>query len=296
MESNKSGPVKSSPNSPYLLAPQAIPAVVDQYRLLQPLGWGASGIVCEAADTAMGRRVAIKLIARGAISEASPPPTLREARLAGLVRHPNVVSLYDTGTYPGGIYLVMELVEGRSVQSLLSDGPLPWREATTILLAACEGVAAVHARGIIHCNITPDNLLRAADGTVKLADFGASRLLDPSKGLANSKRRSGPSHCESHEERPEDECDERTDIYLLGATYRTLLTGWTPGAVAYPQAIKVGRGSGLVADPRNDYGEIPRACADIVARAMAEKPRYRYASARAMQKALRGVLRRRPNA
>src|SRR5262245_20871774 len=92
------------------------PAEVDQYRLLRPLGWGGRGVVYEAEDTALGRRVAIKLIRCEPASDAAMPGILREAHLASRVRHPHVVSVYDTGRYPGGAYLVLELAEGRSVQ------------------------------------------------------------------------------------------------------------------------------------------------------------------------------------
>ena len=185
MASNQRSPgANPSPIPPNVPAPQAIPAAVDQYRLLRPLGRGGTGIVCEAEDTSQGRRVAIKLIPHEPTSRTVPPQLLREARLASEVHHPHVVSLYDTGTYTGGDYLVMELVKGRSVQSLLADGALPWREAMAILIAACEGIIAVHGCGILHRDIKPANLLRATDGTVKLTDFGLARWLDPSKRSA----------------------------------------------------------------------------------------------------------------
>src|SRR5207248_2975842 len=117
---------------------QSLPAVVDRYRLLRPLAWGGTGIVCEAEDSSLRRRVAIKLIPQDPSPGEVPPDILREAQLASEIQHSHVVALYATGTYPGGVYLVMELVQGRSVQSLLADGPLPWRKATGILVAACE--------------------------------------------------------------------------------------------------------------------------------------------------------------
>src|SRR5262245_4184378 len=142
------------------------PEAIDQYRLLRPLGWGGAGIVYEAEDTALGRRVAVKLIPQRPAIAAVPPKAPREARLAGQLQHPSVVSLYDPGLYDGGVYLVMEMVQGRSVQSLMDDGPLPWRDATRILIAACDGLMAVHAHGIIHRDIKPANLLCTTDGAV----------------------------------------------------------------------------------------------------------------------------------
>ena len=290
MASNQSSPANPSPRTPNAPAPQAIPAAVDQYRLLRPLGWGGTGIVCEAEDTSLGRRVAIKLIPHEPTSRVVPPQILLEARLASEVQHPHVVSLYDTGTYTGGVYLVMEFVGGRSVQSLLGDGPLPWREATTILVAVCEGVMAVHARGIIHRDIKPANLLRSANGAVKLTDFGLACWLDPSKRSATCKQLAGTPHYMSPEQCREEECDERTDIYSLGATYHTLLTGWTPYADATPLQIMFEHCSAPVPDPRKVHRKTPSACAEIVMRAMAKKRADRYDSAREIQNALRAVL------
>jgi serine/threonine protein kinase len=296
MPSEQPSVANPSPVPPNGQAPQAWPAVVNQYRLLRLLGRGGTGIVCEAIDSSLGRRVAIKLIPHDAASGPYPPRILREARLVGVVQHPHVVALYDTGTYTGGFYLVMELVEGRSVQSLLADGPMTWHEATAILVAACEGLVAVHALGIIHRDVKPANLLRTADGIIKLADFGLARWLDPAKRSATWKRPAGTPHYMSPEQCREEEYDERTDIYSLGATYHTLLTGRTPYADASALEIMFAHCSAPVPDPRNDNQEIPGACAEIVMRAMAKKRADRYASVRALQGALRAALLGRPEA
>ena len=312
-------------------AQQAIPAVVDHYQLVRILGSGGTGIVCEAHDTLLGRRVAIKLIPNKQTAGSDQPQIMREARIASEVKHPHVVSLYDTGTYAGGVYLVMELVEGRSVQSLLDEGPLPWREATAILVAACEGLAAVHARGIIHRDIKPGNiLLEKVDSRqntvdsgnaigasttpksdcsatdyrlsttdyssltggffVKITDFSLARWLDQSKRSATWKRLAGTPHYMSPEQCREEEYDERTDIYSLGATYFAVLTGCMPYAGSTPLRVMFEHCSAPVPDPCKGDREIPIACAEIVIRAMAKKRADRYDSARDMQNALRKVL------
>jgi serine/threonine protein kinase len=280
-----------SPNTAKGSAPQATPAVVGPYRLLRALGRGGTGVVCEAEDTSRGRRVALKLIPHEPFSGAGLGRLLGGARLAGRVRHPHVVSLYDTGTYSGGVYLVLELVEGRSVQSLLGDGPLPWREATAILAAACAGLGAVHAAGIIHCDLKPANLLRAAAGTVKLTDFGLARRLGRSRRSVRWEQAAGTAHYMSPEQCRAEEPDERADLYALGATYHTLLTGGPPYAGVTPLQILFAQCSAPVPDPRDENPEIPGACAEIVRRAMAKKRADRYASAGELQKALRAVLR-----
>jgi urea transport system substrate-binding protein len=278
------------------MATPSLPAVVDQYRLLRPLGWGGTGIVCAAEDTSLDRRVAIKLIPHESAFGIAPPQILRQARLAAHVQHPHVVSLYDAGMYAGGVYVVMELVKGRSVQSLLDDGPLPWRTATAILVAACAGLQAVHAAGIIHRDLKPANLLNAADGTVKLTDFGLARRLKLSKRSATREQLAGTPHYMSPEQCRQDEYDQRTDIYSLGATYYSLLTGRTPFAGSTPLEIMFAHCTAPVPDPRKDHGRIPSLCAEIVTRAMAKKRTDRYGSAREMQNVLRAVLFRRSKA
>jgi serine/threonine protein kinase len=184
----------------------------------------------------------------------------------------------------------MEVVQGRSMQALLDAGPLTWREATAFLSAACEGVMAVHARGIVHRDIKPANLLRTAEGSVKLADFGLARRLGPAQKSPAARPPCGTPHYMSPEQCRGEECDERTDIYALGATYHTLLTGRTPYAAAAPVQIMFAHCSAPVPDPRHIHRQLPSACADVVMRAMAKKRVDRYDSARDMQHALRAVL------
>jgi urea transport system substrate-binding protein len=264
--------------------------MVDQYRLLRPLGRGGTGIVCAAEDTSLGRRVAIKLLPCSSRSGADPSWPPCEIQFAGQLKHPHVVFLHTAGRYTGGVYLVMELMEGPSIQALVDEGPFPWREATAVLSAACEGLRAVHARGIIHCDLKPANLLRSAHGTIKLTDFGLARWLGPSQRSVSRKRVVGTPHYMSPEQCRAEECDERTDIYALGATYYTLLTGRTPYADASPAQIMFHQCSALVPDPRRHDPMIPRACAEIVRRAMGKKRAERYDSAQAMQDALQAVL------
>jgi len=282
--------------TPGTLAVPAIPPALDRYRLLRPIGRGGTAIVYEAIDPPLGRRVAIKLIPREPADNERRTRLPREASLAGQVRHPHVVRLFGTGRYPGGDFLVMELVAGPSVQALLNDGPFPWREATATMVAACKGARAVHARGIIHGDIKPANLLRTVDYTVKLTDFGLSHWLDPSLRCAGGKGAGGTPHYMSPERCRDEECDERADIYSLGATYHALLTGQTPYADAPHREIMFAHCAAPVPDPRTLSRQVPRACALVVMRAMAKKRAERYACAGEMRCALRKALRGRSKA
>jgi urea transport system substrate-binding protein len=246
--------------------------------------------VCEADDPALGRRVAIKLIPHEPDSRPGRGRARREWALARRVRHPHVVAVWDSGAYDGGSYLVMELVDGPSVHALVRGGPLDWRGATAVLIAAAEAASAVHARGIVHRDIKPANLLRAADGAVKLADFGlARRLVTPGARHAPA-RPAGTPHFMSPEQCRADACDERSDVYSLGATYYALLTGSPPYPGGTPLQVMFAHCAAPVPDPAHAGRPVPRACAEVVARAMAKARAERFGSARDMQAALRATL------
>jgi urea transport system substrate-binding protein len=275
---------------PFRPAGPSVPAVVDQYRLLRLLGRGSIGMVFEAEDTWQRRHVAVKLLPDVPAADGGLPPLLREVQLAGQVRHPHVVTLYDAGSYPGGVYLVLELAAGGPVAPRQGNGPWPWRDATALLAAACEGAAALHRRGIIHCDIKPSNLLRGADGAVKLADFGLARWVGPLQRAAGWRRLAGTPHFMSPEQCREEDVDERTDVYALGATYYTLLTARPPFATGDPLRIMFEHCSAPAPDPRRAHPGVPRACAEVVVRAMAKRRADRHDGARALRDALHALL------
>ncbi|MFO0966217.1 MAG: protein kinase [Gemmataceae bacterium] len=271
-------------------APKAIPvpAVIDSYRFVRPLGRGGMGMVWEAEDTARERRVAIKLIPQARLTGASRLPW--EIRLARSIRDPHVVSCYGAGVYAGGVYLVMEFMAGGSVQALVDAGPLAWPEATRLLMDACAGVMALHARRIVHRDIKPANLLRSDKGVLKIADLGlAGRIGAPPGPGAPSY--AGTPHYMSPEQCRGAACDARTDIYALGATYHALLTGATPYPDAIPLRVLFEHCSAPPPDPRRHRPRVPAACAAIVLKAMAKARADRFDSAHALRRALGAVLR-----
>lgn len=144
-----------------------------KFQIVGELGRGGMGVVFEARDTVPERNVAIKLLPR---SVATRPESLerflREARAAAKLQHPHVVAVYDADQFNGQYYIVLELVRGGSLQEVLKTGPLPWDEASRVLVDACRGLEVAHRAGLVHRDIKPANLMRSEDGTVKLSDFG----------------------------------------------------------------------------------------------------------------------------
>lgn len=154
-----------------------LPDEIDEYRLLRPLGRGAMGQVYLAHDTLLDRAVAIKVLAAGAAGPRHQERFLVEARAIARLQHPNVVSIYRVGQVAGKPYLVSELVRGQSLEGL--PGPIPWERALRIGIGLARGLGAAHRRGVLHRDIKPANAILAADGEVKLLDFGLAKLLEP---------------------------------------------------------------------------------------------------------------------
>ncbi len=240
------------------------------------------GVVYEAEDALLKRKVAIKLLPK----EVSTNPEalkrfLREAQAAAKLSHPNVVAVFDIGEADGSYYIVMELITGGTAQEVLrSRGTFHWTEATSIVMDVCRGMAAAHKAGLIHRDIKPANILRSADGIVKLADFGlvkpAGRKGTVVTGLGEVV---GTPHYMSPEQGQSAAVDERSDIYALGATYYALLTGQPPYQAADSIQVLFAHCSQPIPDPRAIVADIPDKCVAILRKAMAKNRAERYANA-----------------
>ncbi|WNG40448.1 tetratricopeptide repeat protein [Archangium violaceum] len=162
--------------------PLAPGSSVSRYVVRERLGSGAMGVVYSADDPELGRRVALKVLRpEGHQREELQQRLLREAQSLARLSHPNVVTLYDVGTYGDGIFLAMELVDGSTLAEWMKQ-PHPWREVLRVFLDAGRGLAAAHAAGLIHRDFKPANALLGRDGRVYVTDFGIARLLHQENG------------------------------------------------------------------------------------------------------------------
>src|ERR1700721_309877 len=150
------------------------------YEVLAPLGAGGMGEVYRARDKRLGREVAIKVLP--SIFYTNPERLRRfgqEARAAAALNHPNILVVYQMGTYKGLPYLVSELLEGETLRERLARGPLPVRKVIEYGVQIARGLEAAHKKGIIHRDMKPENLLITNDGVVKILDFGLARMIHP---------------------------------------------------------------------------------------------------------------------
>ena len=238
--------------------------VAGRYQLLEVIGEGGMARVFRGRDERLARDVAVK-IGR----HAGPRPPLREERVASTLFHPHIVAIFDGGTIPpdepgaGADFIVMEHVVGGNVFDV---APVDWQRAAQIALQAADGLAAAHARGIIHNDIKPSNLLLDTTGNVKLADFGAAATTQTEVGeyVHGSPAYVAPERLRGA--RP----DPRQDVYGLGGVLAFLLSGHHPEHDT---------------PPRLPAG-CPRAVAGVVERARALDPGERHADAASFRDAL----------
>ena len=289
-------PGAEGPASERAVSPSRAPTRIERrrlgkYLLRGRLGRGGMGLVLEAEDPVLQRRVALKVFKPAVLSQAGQRDRfLREARAVAQLNHPNVVTLYDVGEDAGQHYLAMEFAPGGSLQDTLErDGRLPWPAATRILIDACRGLAAGHAAGFLHRDVKPANILLAADGTAKLADFGLVLPRDAAPRLTREGCIVGTPAYMSPEQCRGDPLNDLSDVYALGATYYALLAGRPPYEGDSPLQISVSHCTAPVPDPRAVNPEVPEPCAAIVRRAMAKGPADRYQSAVALLAALEEV-------
>jgi ABC-type branched-subunit amino acid transport system substrate-binding protein len=265
-------------------SPQAwIGRSVARYQIVELLGMGAMGVVYRAFDTLIERDVAIKILPPElAADEATRNRFLAEAKAAGRLANPHVVALHEVGQQDQTDYIVMELMDGGNLAQILQrSGGFSPAEATRILADACRGLAAAHAAGMIHRDIKPSNLLLNSEGTVKLADFGlAKRSLATGQNLTLTGQVVGTPYYMSPEQCQSKTLDARTDIYSLGATYYSLLTGFTPyHEIESTVQVMFAHVHGEPLDPRKINPAIPEICSAIVSRATAKSPDDRYQTA-----------------
>jgi tetratricopeptide (TPR) repeat protein len=268
------------------------------YLVESPLGSGGMGsvwrarVVQAAAGLAPGTPVALKVIHRQILSRhGAVMRFLREAELGRRVRHPNVVGAIDAGSadVDGSqqLYLVMELVEGRTLRMLLDElGAVPEPLVREIAVQVADGLAAIHAAGIVHRDLKPENLLLTPDHKVRIMDLGIARLVEESFQLTQTGEFVGSLYFAAPEHLRGGRVGPPSDLYSLGVTLYELVTGTNPFAFPDPGRV-VGAHLNDV-PPRADEGrpDVSPFLAEILATLLAKEPAARFPDAHT----LRGVI------
>lgn len=265
--------------------PSAVPGQIDRYKLLAPVGSGGMGAVYRAVHRDIGREVAIKVL-RGAYAQdpISNARFLREARAAVKARHPRIVETIDFGQLADGRpYLVMELVEAETLRQRIARGPLPPAEAIRVARGIAEALAAAHAVEIVHRDLKPANVFVDEELQVKLADFGAAKVLDdPEQALTGAGITLGTPYYMAPEQITGGAVDGRSDLYALGCVLHEMLDGHPPFRGTSTRAVLAQHLHTDPPTPCSPHEPLSPALLHVLRTALAKQPRRRYHTAAAL--------------
>jgi WD40 repeat protein len=275
---------------PVLLADEGVPAILAEhpkYRVVRRLGAGGMGAVYLAEHAVMDRPVAVKVIRPEFVAQPGAAARfLREVRAAAKLHHPNIVTAFDAEAGGGGCLLVMEYIPGESLSEVVKRGPLPVAAACRAVRDAARGLSHAHAAGILHRDVKPANMMRAADGTTKVLDFGLAGFADADTAdLTGVNAVMGtPDYIAPEQAMDAHAADARADVYSLGCSLYHLLAGRVPYRGGSSLAKLVAhRDPDTHPDP---LPHLPAGLAEVVWRMMAKEPDDRYPSAAAVADAL----------
>ncbi len=250
-----------------------------RYRIVRLLGRGGMGVVYQAEDVRLKRFVALKFLASAlAANPVARSRFLREAQSAASLDDPHVCTLYEAGEERGCAYIAMAYIDGPTLKERITKGPLPIDEARAIARDLAAGLAAAHARGIVHRDIKPGNVMLAGPGLAKITDFGLARM----EGASQSTRTAGvagtPAYM-SPEQAQGLPTDHRTDIWSFGCVLFEMLTGRSPFATASGQVDVFAIVHGPAPAVTAFRPDVPASLAAVLDRCLDPDLRRRYQSA-----------------
>ena len=261
--------------------------LLERYEVGALLGSGGMAEVYEGRDRLLARRVAIKVpLPQYAHDPAFQQRFRREAQAAASLSNPGIVAVYDTGMQDGTPFIVMEFVEGRTLkEAILAEGPLYPDRAAEIAADVCAALAAAHARGLVHRDVKPPNVMLTPSGRVKLMDLGIARAdaTETATQTATQATMLGTALYLSPEQAQGLPVDPRSDLYSLGCCLYEMLTGTVPFTGATPVAIAYRHVREDPTPPRMLNADVPAPLEAICLKAMAKLPDNRYQTAAEFQ-------------
>jgi serine/threonine protein kinase len=254
-----------------------------RYNVIGELGQGAMGTVYKAVDPLIDRIVAIKTINLNmALDEKDEYESrfYQEAKAAGRLSHPNIVTIYDVGKSDEIAYIAMEFLQGRELRDVLNDGKrMPVEQVINVVAQVAQGLAYAHEHGIVHRDIKPSNIMIVRDGHVKITDFGIARMASAAVRTQTGMVLGSPKYM-SPEQVVGKLTDQRSDIFSLGVVLYEMLTGQAPFAGENINAIMYQTLNSVPPPPSTLSPNVPEMLNFIVAKALAKKLEHRYQDAK----------------
>ena len=261
-----------------------------RYEVISELGQGAMGVVYKARDPLIDRVVAIKTINLGLAldeKEEYEGRFYQEARAAGRLNHPNIVTIYDVGKSGSIAYIAMEFLQGKELRDLLrEERNLPVEQTVDIVAQVAEGLAYAHQHGIVHRDIKPSNIMLIRDGRIKITDFGIARMASSAVHTQTGMVLGSPKYM-SPEQVLGKVIDRRSDIFSLGVMLYEMLTGVSPFVGENVNAIMYQTLNLVPPPPSTLNASVPDMLNFIVAKALAKGVEDRYQNAQDLAKDLR---------
>lgn len=262
----------------------------DRYRVEDKIGEGGMAVTYRATDALLGRTVALKILREQYWHDAEFVERFRrEAQSAASLSHPHIAAVYDIGKHGDMPYIVMELVEGPNLQEVLKrDGVLPVERAVNIAEQVCDALAHAHAKGIVHRDIKPHNVLLSDGDRVKVTDFGIARARS-AETITKTHAIIGTVAYISPEQAKGEPATPASDLYALGVVLYEMLTGRVPFTGETPVAIALKHVSEPPAPPSQYRPDLPAAVEQVILKALSKDQTVRHVTAQELLRDLQNV-------
>ena len=259
----------------------------NRYEILEKVGNGGMATVYKAKCHVLNRFVAVKVLKDEYTTDAEFIRRFNaEAQSAAGLTHANIVSVYDVGHEDNVYYIVMELIQGKTLKQIINeDGKLPWKWSVNIAIQIASALEAAHKNNIVHRDIKPHNIIITEDGVAKVTDFGIAKAVSNSTITAFGTT-IGSVHYFSPEHAQGGFTDAKSDLYSLGIVMYEMLTGRVPFDADTPVSVALKHMQETAVEPVKLNPAIPYAVNKIIVKAMQKDPSLRYESATEMIKDL----------
>ena len=259
----------------------------NRYEIIEKVGNGGMATVYKARDTILNRYVAVKVLRDEFTTDEEFIKRFNtEAQSAARLTHPNIVSVFDVGQEYNIYYIVMELIQGKTLKQIISeDGALPWKWTVNIAIQICSALEMAHKNGIVHRDIKPHNIIITEDGIAKVTDFGIAKAVSNSTITAFGTT-IGSVHYFSPEHARGGYTDAKSDLYSLGIVMYEMVTGRVPFDADTPVSVALKHMQEEPIEPIRLNSKIPEAVNQIILKAMKKDANLRYSSATEMMKDL----------
>lgn len=255
--------------------------LLNRYQLVRQIGKGGMALVFEGKDLMLERPVAVKLLRSDFSQDKGFQERFRqEARSAANLSHPGIVTVYDFGIDPSGLFIVMEYVSGMDLKTKINDnGPFAPEVGVPLMIQACAALGYAHRAGIVHCDVKPHNMLVTNDLRLKITDFGIARALSTINPTEREEVVWGSPQYLSPEQSHGEPPSPASDVYSLGVVMYEMFTGQLPFDAKNADELARQREESTPPSPRLINSSLPESLEQIILKVLSKEPTARYRTA-----------------